>query len=110
MASSLSSTSRYANSQPGWPTGQAATNQLLGLYSSNKIPSYANICEQCDNYVPDPAHRDIIDAQLADVTALRDDADLRGWTDERARHQHVADALANHLRTIENHQPANTAS
>lgn len=67
--------------------------------------SYANICEQCDNYVPDPALRGIIESQLTDVIALREDADQRGWTDERIRHQHVADALTRHLRTIENHQP-----
>lgn len=64
--------------------------------------SYANICEQCDNYIPDPNRRDILDAQLADITALRDDAEQRGWTTEVSRHQHVADALSKHLRTIEN--------
>ncbi len=41
---------------------------------------YANICEQCDNYVPDPDRHDVLDGQLADVTILRDDVQQRGWT------------------------------
>jgi len=49
----------------------------------------------------DPNRQDVIDAQLADVIQLRDDAEQRGWADERIRHQHVADALTNRLRTIE---------
>ena len=72
--------------------------------------SYANICEQCDNYVPDPHRHDVIEAQLADVIELRQDAEQRGWTDERIRHQHVVDALTNHLRTIENRQPSKPIS
>jgi site-specific recombinase XerD len=72
--------------------------------------SYANICEQCDNYVPDPNRRDVIDAQLADVIVLRDDADQRGWTEERSRHEHVVDALSRHLRTIEIRRPSDPAS
>lgn len=72
--------------------------------------SYANICEQCDNYVPDPARRDVLGSQLADVIELRNDAKQRGWTDEHARHQHVADALSRHLRTIDNRPPPDPAS
>ena len=63
--------------------------------------SYANICEQCDNYVPDPTRQHVIEDQLADVIELRDDANQRGWTEERIRHEHVAEALSRHLRTIE---------
>lgn len=62
---------------------------------------YAKICEQCDNYVPDPARRDVIDRQLADVIELRDDPAARGWDTETTRHQHVADALQRHLKTID---------
>lgn len=72
--------------------------------------SYANICEQCDNYVPDPARRDVLGSQLADVIELRNDAGQRGWTDEHARHQHVADALSRHLRTMDNRRPPHPAS
>jgi len=69
---------------------------------------YANICEQCDNFVPDPDQRDVLDRQLADVIELRDDAAARGWDTETTRHQHVADALQHHLRTIDrnaDHEP-----
>jgi site-specific recombinase XerD len=62
---------------------------------------YANICEQCDNFVPDPDLRDVIAAQLADVIELRTDAAGRGWDDEATRHQHVADSLATHIRHID---------
>jgi integrase len=62
---------------------------------------YANICEQCDNFVPDPDRHDVLAGQLADVTALRDDAHTRGWTDETARHDRVATAIERHLRHIE---------
>jgi len=72
--------------------------------------SYANICEQCDNYVPDPARRCVLGSQLADVIELRNDAGRRGWTDEHARHQRVADALSRHFRTIDNRRPPHPAS
>src|SRR5215211_1210599 len=58
--------------------------------------AYANICEQCDNFVPDPERRDLIAEQLADITTLRADAEQRGWTSETARHERVADALQHH--------------
>lgn len=72
--------------------------------------NYANICEQCDNYIPDPERRDILTAQLADVITLHDDAEQRGWTTEATRHQHVADAITTHLRTIDNRRPSPPAS
>jgi len=62
---------------------------------------YANICEQCDNFAPDPQQRTVIAEQLADVITLRDDATQRNWHDDAQRHQRVADALASHLRNIE---------
>jgi integrase len=72
--------------------------------------TYANICEQCDNYVPDPDRRDVLAAQLADAIALHDDAEQRGWTSEAARHQHVANAITGHLRTIEIRRPSTPTS
>lgn len=62
---------------------------------------YANICEQCDNFEPDPDRRDVIAAQFADVIELRDDAAERDWDDEATRHQRVADSLATHIRHID---------
>ena len=59
---------------------------------------YANICEQCDNFMPAPEFAPILQAQLDDVRVLRDDADGRGWTDETARHERVITTLEDHLR------------
>lgn len=67
--------------------------------------AYSNICEQCDNFVPDPARAEIIAEQLDDIRHLHADADQRGWTDEAARHRRVADHLERHLRTV---QPTST--
>lgn len=63
--------------------------------------AYANICEQCDNFVPDSEQRDLLADQLADVTTLRADAEQRGWASETARHERVADALHRHLHRID---------
>jgi integrase len=61
---------------------------------------YSNICEQCDNFVPDPSRATVIAEQLDDIRLLRDDADQRGWVSEAARHARVAEHLERHLRTI----------
>lgn len=108
------------------PSGQFVPDHIEWLHSEmiktrvahgycSRHPSagactYANICEQCDNYIPDPNSRDVLAAQLADITALHDDAEQRGWTSEAARHQHVANAIIGHLRTIEIRSPATPAS
>jgi len=62
---------------------------------------YANICEQCDNFVPDPDRADVLAGQLDDVNALREDAAGRGWTDEVARHNRVATSIETHLRRLD---------
>jgi integrase len=61
---------------------------------------YANICETCDNYITAPEFRDALTDQLTDIQALKADADNRGWTDEAARHDHVAHALTDHLQRL----------
>ncbi len=61
---------------------------------------YANICEQCDNFVPAPDDADILSAQLRDVRTLGHDAATRGWDGENARHSRVADNLESHLRRL----------
>jgi integrase len=61
---------------------------------------YANICEQCDNYQPAPEFAAALTAQLADVEALRRDAQDRGWDNEATRHKNVADSIEGHLRRI----------
>lgn len=62
---------------------------------------YANICEQCDNFVPGTDFAPAMRSQLADVTALLQDAEQRGWDDEAARHTRVAANLESHLRRVE---------
>jgi integrase len=70
---------------------------------------YANICEQCDLFVPDPAALATITAQLDDIQALRADAHARGWDHEAARHQRVQTSLQQHLDRLrsarQNHPP-----
>jgi integrase len=66
---------------------------------------YANICEQCDNFVPDPTSADVLAAQLDDVETLRHDAIDRGWHDEAARHERVTTALRQHLHDLEHNRP-----
>lgn len=62
---------------------------------------YANICETCDNFVTAPEFRDVLTQQLADVEALKTDAETRGWTDEAARHERVTHALTDHLQRLD---------
>lgn len=62
---------------------------------------YANICETCDNYITAPEFRGALTNQLADVQALKVDADNRGWADEAARHDRVAHALTDHLQRLD---------
>src|SRR5580704_9773678 len=61
---------------------------------------YANICEQCDNYVAAPEFQPALQAQLADVIELRDDACNRGWDSEAARHDRVIASIDGHLRRL----------
>ena len=61
---------------------------------------YANVCEQCDNFVPDHDRTETIAAQRDDIRTLEHDAATRGWADEAARHQRVADTLDKHLRRL----------
>jgi site-specific recombinase XerD len=62
---------------------------------------YANICETCDNYITAAEFRGALIDQLADIQALKADAENRGWTGEAARHDRVAHALADHLRRFD---------
>jgi len=54
---------------------------------------YANICEQCDNFVADPDRIEVLTAQLDDIRTLVTDAEQRGWDTEAARHHRVEAAL-----------------
>lgn len=67
--------------------------------------AYANICENCPNFVTTPAFTSALEAQLADVRLLRQDAEDRGWSSEVARHQRVVDSIERHLRRLSNDPP-----
>ena len=107
-------TGQFVPDHIAWLHSEMIKTRVAHGYCSRHLTagacSYANICEQCDNYVPDPGQQPVIESQLADVIELRDDAERRGWTDERIRHQHVTDALTRHLNTIENRQRSKPAS
>ena len=45
--------------------------------------------------------------QLADITALRDDATERGWDTEVARHARVIASINNHLNRLAQHTQTN---
>lgn len=63
---------------------------------------YANICEQCDNFVTTPEFVPALETQLADVRALHDDAIERGWHSEIARHARVIASIEAHLGRLRN--------
>ena len=71
---------------------------------------YANICEQCDFFVPDPAAITTISTQLDDIRALQADAEARGWDDEAARHQRVAASLGQHLQRLHRNRSTDLSS
>jgi site-specific recombinase XerD len=62
---------------------------------------HANVCETCDNFVPDVGSVPALRAQLADIEALQADACRRGWTSEVERHGRVIESLETHLRRLE---------
>ncbi|MFI5284369.1 MAG: tyrosine-type recombinase/integrase [Candidatus Dormibacterales bacterium] len=62
---------------------------------------YANICEQCDNYVPAAEFATVLQDQLGDVRLLKADAEARGWDSEADRHGRVITALKEHLRRVD---------
>jgi len=63
---------------------------------------YANICETCDNFIPTDKFLPALQAQLADIRALRDDAAARDWPSEVARHHRVITSLQSHVQRLEN--------
>ncbi|HEV2374484.1 MAG TPA: tyrosine-type recombinase/integrase [Streptosporangiaceae bacterium] len=88
-----------------WLRAEMLKTRVAHGYCSRQLAAetcpYANICEQCDNYVTAPEFIPQLQAQLADVTALRDDAAERGWNTEVARHSRVIASIQNHLQRLE---------
>jgi integrase len=87
-----------------WLQSEFVKTRVAHGYCSRHLAAqacpYANICEQCDNFVPAPEHADVLADQLTDVRALQADAQARGWDSEAHRHDRVATKLAQHLATL----------
>lgn len=76
------------------------TRVAHGYCSRNLVAeacSYANICEQCDNFTTSVEFIPALQAQLNEVTALREDAQARGWNTEVARLARVITSITRHL-------------
>jgi site-specific recombinase XerD len=88
-----------------WLRTEMLKTRVAHGYCSRQLAAeacpYANICEQCDNYVTAPEFIPQLQAQLADITALRDDAAARGWHTEVARHSRVIASIQSHLRRLQ---------
>jgi site-specific recombinase XerD len=87
-----------------WLRQEMLKTRVAHGYCSRQLTAeacpYANICEQCENFVSAPEFVPALQAQLADVTALRDDATERGWHTEVARHSRVIASLERHLTRL----------
>ncbi len=87
-----------------WLRGELLKTRVAHGYCSRHLAAeacpYANVCEQCDNFVTTAEFLPQIQGQLADVRALRDDAEARGWDSEVARHARVIASIENHLRRL----------
>jgi len=97
-----------------WLRAEMLKTRVAQGYCSRSLAaeacSYANICEQCDNFTTAVEFVPALQSQLADVTALRDDAQTRGWNTEVARHTRVITSLTHHLdRLALTRLPAPTA-
>lgn len=87
-----------------WLRQEMLKTRLSGGYCSRDLVAeacpYANICECCDNFMPTLQLVPVLEDQLVDVKALRDDAQTRGWESEIARHNRVIASIENHLRRL----------
>jgi len=90
-----------------WLRGEMLKTRVAHGYCSRQLAAetcpYANVCEQCDNFVTTTEFIPALQAQLADVTALRDDAAERGWDTEVARHARVIASIQSNLERLIRH-------
>jgi len=87
-----------------WLRGELLKTRVAHGYCSRHLAAqacpYANVCEQCDNFVTTAEFLPQLEAQVDDVRALRDDAEARGWDSEVARHARVIASIESHLRRL----------
>ena len=92
-----------------WLRAEMLKTRLAHGYCSRSLAaeacSYANICEQCDNFTTSVEFVPTLESQLTDVTALREDAEARGWDTEVARHARVITNLTRHLDRLAHSEP-----
>src|SRR5665648_347244 len=92
-----------------WLRAEMLKTRLAHGYCSRSLAaeacSYANICEQCDNFTTSIEFVPTLESQLTDVTALREDAEARGWDTEVARHARVISNLTRHLDRLAHSEP-----
>jgi site-specific recombinase XerD len=92
-----------------WLRGEMLKTRVAHGYCSRNLVaeacSYANICEQCDNFTTGVEFVPALQSQLADVTALREDAESRNWNTEVARHARVINSLSRHLDRLAHSDP-----
>jgi hypothetical protein len=97
-----------------WLREEMLKTRVAHGYCSRQLAAeacpYANICEQCDNFVTTTEFIPALQAQLADVIALRDDAAERGWDTEVARHARVITSIQNHLNRLTQQAKIDTTS
>jgi len=94
-------------------TEMLKTRVAPGYCSRNLVAeacSYANICEQCDNLTTGVEFAPALQSQLADVTALHEDTEARGWDTELARHARVIHSVTGHLDRLAHSAPPSTIS
>lgn len=90
-----------------WLNSEMLKTRVAHGYCARELAAeacpYANICETCENFIAAAEFTAVLQTQLADIQALREDADQRGWTGEVARHDRVATSLDNHLTRLARH-------
>ena len=99
-------------SRVDWLRSEMLKTRVAHGYCSRDIVAgpcpYANICEQCDNFITTPEFAGALADQLADLDALRDDAERREWHAEADRHARVATRVESHLRRIADRESSKT--
>lgn len=93
-----------------WLRSEMLKTRVAHGYCSRHLAAeacpYANICEQCDNYVTNSEFVPALQAQLTDEIDLEQDARTRGWDNEVARHARVIASIRRHLDRLEQHPTA----
>ncbi|HEY5030923.1 MAG TPA: hypothetical protein VIJ54_00500 [Actinomycetes bacterium] len=97
-----------------WPRAEMLKTRVAHGYCARSLVaeacSYANICEQCDNFTTSVEFIPALRTQLVDATALRADAEARGWDTEVARHARLISSLTRHLDRLAHSAPPSTVT